>query len=153
MPTETVTFETTLSAFGNNTGIEVPPELIERLGAGKRPAVVVDLNGHQYCNTIGVMGGKYLISVSAAIRKETGLAGGDPVQVCLTLADGPRPVAVPDDLRAALDANPVAREFFGGLSNSLQRYHVDNLNAAKTDATRERRLNKALGLFLAGKPR
>ena len=30
---------------GNNTGIEVPVEVVEALGAGKRPPVVVDVNG------------------------------------------------------------------------------------------------------------
>ncbi len=153
MAAKSVTFESTLSAFGNNTGIEVPPELIEQLGAGKRPAVLVDVNGHQYRNTVGVMGGKHLVSVSAAVRKETGLAGGDPIRVTLTLADEPRAVEVPDDLRAALDAAPAASSFFAGLSNSLQRYHIDQVNSAKTAETRQRRIVKAVELFLAGKQR
>lgn len=40
---DSVTFETTVAVTGNNTGIVVPSELIDRLGAGKRPAVFVDL--------------------------------------------------------------------------------------------------------------
>ena len=83
-------FETTVAAMGNNTGIVVPPEVIERLGAGKRPAVLVKVNGYEYRNTVGVMGGKSLISISAAVRQETGLKGGDPIKVELTLADGTR---------------------------------------------------------------
>ena len=43
-----VSFETTLTAAGNNTGIVVPAELVEALGAGKRPAVLVNVNGHEY---------------------------------------------------------------------------------------------------------
>jgi hypothetical protein len=148
-----VSFVTTLSSFGNNTGIEVPPELVEALGAGKRPAVVVDLNGYEYRNTIGVMSGKFLVSVSAAVRKATGLSGGDPVDVTLTLAKGPRPVEVPSDFEAALDAAPGTRAFFDGLSNSVRRYHIDNINGAKTTETRERRIAKAVELFLAGRKR
>ena len=148
-----VSFVTTLSSFGNNTGIEVPPELVEALGAGKRPAVVVDLNGYEYRTTIGVMSGKFLVSVSAAVRKATGLSGGDPVDVTLTLAKGPRPVEVPSDFEAALDAAPGTRAFFDGLSNSVQRYHIDNINGAKTTETRERRIAKAVELFLAGRKR
>jgi len=34
-------FSTTLTQMGNNTGIEVPAEVLEALGVGKRPAVVV----------------------------------------------------------------------------------------------------------------
>jgi hypothetical protein len=151
--TPSVTFRTTLSSFGNNTGIEVPPELIEELGSGKRPAVLVKVNGYEYRNTVGVMAGKYLVSVSAAVRKETGLAGGDPIEVTLTLASEPRPVDVPDDFKAALDREPVAAAFFAGLSNSLQRYHVDQITGAKTPETRDRRVARAVDLFLAGKKR
>ena len=58
-----------------------------------------------------------------------------------------------DDFAAALTAAPGARAFFDGLSNSLQRYHIDNVNGAKTDDTRQRRIEKAVALFLAGKQR
>lgn len=153
MGSRSVSFETALSAFGNNTGIEVPAEVIERLGGGRRPAVVVDVNGYIYQSTVAVMGGKHLISVSAAIRGETGLSGGDPIAVTLTLAEGPRPVVVPADLAAALDNDPIARRFFDGLSNSLQRYHCDNIAGAKSAETRQRRISKAIELFVAGKPR
>lgn len=148
-----MTFETTLSAFGNNTGIEVPADAIEALGGGRRPPVLVNVNGHEFRTTVGAMGGKSLVSVSAAIRKETGLHGGDPVKVTLTISDAPRAIDVPADVHEALRAEPKALEFFGRLSNSLQRYHLDNINAAKTDETRARRIAKAVELFLAGKQR
>jgi hypothetical protein len=146
-------FQTTVKAFGNNTGIEVPAEVVEQLGAGKRPPVLVNVNGYEYRNTVAVMGGKYLIGISAAIRAETGLKGGDPIRVELTVADTPREVNVPDDLAAALAAEPAAQTFFDGLSNSLQRYHVNNITGAKTDDTRRRRIDKAVALFLEGKQR
>jgi hypothetical protein len=152
-PTEGVTFSTTLSGMGNNTGIEVPPSVIEQLGAGNRPAVSVDVNGYVYRSTVAVMGGKHLIGVSAAIRKETGLGAGDPITVTLTVATTPRAVEVPADFAAALDSKPSTRAFFEKLSNSLQRYHVDNINGAKTDETRQRRIEKAVDLFRQGKQR
>ena len=148
-----VTFETTVAATGNNTGIEVPGEAIEQLGAGRRPAVLVNVNGYEYRNTVAVMGGKHMISISAAVRKATGLAGGDPIHVTLTVADTPREVNVPDDFAAALASDERASAFFGKLSNSLQRYHVDNINAAKSPETRQRRIDKAVALFLDGKSR
>jgi hypothetical protein len=148
-----VTFNTTLSAFGKNTGIVVPPELIAELGAGNRPQVSVDLNGHVFTTTVGVMSGQHLLSVSAALRATTGLSGGDLVQVTLTLNSAPRAVNVPEDFAASLGAAPGAREFFDSLANSLQRFHIDNVNAAKSDETRVRRIEKAVGLFLQGKSR
>ena len=151
--TASVTFDTTVTAAGNNTGIVVPDETIEQLGAGRRPAVVVNVNGYQYRNTIGVMGGRNMISISAAVRKDTGLKAGDPVRVVLTLDDRPREVIVPSDLAAALSADPAADAFFAKLSGSLRRYHVDNINAAKTLETRQRRIDKTVTLFREGKQR
>jgi Bacteriocin-protection, YdeI or OmpD-Associated/Domain of unknown function (DUF1905) len=150
---EGVTFETTLTARGNNTGIEVPDEVIERLGHGRRPPVLVRVNGYEYRSTVAVMGGSYLIGVSAAVRAATGLKGGDPISVTLSVADTPREVDVPADFDAAMAEHELARPFFDQLSNSLQRYHVDNVNAAKTPETRQRRIEKAVALFLAGKQR
>jgi hypothetical protein len=148
-----VSFSTTVAASGNNTGIEVPPEVIEQLGAGKRPPVLVEVNGYEYRNTVAVMGGRFLIGISAAVRKATGLSGGDPIRVELTVMDSPREVSLPDDFAAALAADDQAKAFFGALSNSLQRYHVDNVNGAKSADTRQRRIEKSVALFRAGKKR
>jgi hypothetical protein len=150
---KSATFETTVAASGNNTGIVVPDEAIDQLASGKRPSVVVNVNGYEYRNTVAVMGGKYMIGISAAIREATGLKGGDPIRVTLTVADTPREVNVPADFAAALAADASVEAFFAKLSNSLQRYHVDNVNAAKTAETRQRRIEKAVSLFRDGKQR
>ena len=102
-------FETTMSLSGNNTGIEVPPEVIEGLGAGRKPPVVVTVNGYEYRSTVAVMGGRYLIPFSSDKRAATGIQGGDPIVVDLEVDTAPRTVEVPDDLAAALDAAPGAR--------------------------------------------
>lgn len=149
----TTAFDTTLLAFGNNAGIEVPETALADLGAGKRPAVHVVVNGHEWRTTLGSMGGRSMISVSAALRRESGLAAGDALHVVLTLAETPREVDVPDDLAAALAAETACAEFFAGLSNSLQRMHVDSVTSAKTPETRQRRIEKALALFREGKKR
>jgi hypothetical protein len=150
---KSATFETTLTASGNNTGIVVPDRVIDDLGAGKRPPVLVVVNGYEYRSTVAVMGGRYLIGVSAAVRAATGLVADDPIQVTLTVAESPRAVEMPVDFAAALDGHQGTRQFFDALSNSLQRYHVDNINAAKSPDTRQRRIDKTISLFLEGKRR
>lgn len=152
VPPEPVSFDTTLKGMGNNTGIEIPPEILEALGAGKRPALVVTVNGHGFRTTAGVMGGTSMIPVSAALRRETGLAAGDAIHVSLLVATTPREVDVPDDFAQAMEEDGV-RPFFDGLSNSLRRYHVDQVNAARSPDTRTRRIQKAIGLFRSGKAR
>jgi hypothetical protein len=96
---ESVSFQTTVAVTGNNTGIVVPAEVIEQLGGGHRPPVLVSVNGYEHRNTVGVLGGQHMISISAAVRKDTGLKGADPIDVTLTLADGPRGGDHPGRLR------------------------------------------------------
>ena len=147
------TFVTTLAGSGGKTGIVVPAGAIAELGAGKRPAVHVEVNGHSYRSTVAVMGGQYLVGVNATVREATGLQPGDTLRVTLTVADTPREVTVPDDLAAALAQDDRVRQFFASLSNSLQRYHIDSINGAKTEQTRQRRIEKAVELFREGRKR
>ncbi|HKN96714.1 MAG TPA: YdeI/OmpD-associated family protein [Pseudonocardiaceae bacterium] len=127
------------------TGIEVPPEVVEGLNGGKRPAVTVTLNGgYTYRSTIGSMGGRYLISVSADVRGKAGVAAGDEVDVDVELDTAPREVTVPADLAAALDADPVARRVFDGLSYSHKQRYVLSVEDAKTPQTRQRRIGKTI---------
>lgn len=135
--------------MGNNTGIEVPEEILTGLGGGKRPAVVVDVNGFTYRSTVAVMGGKYLLPFSAERRRESGISGGDPIDVELTLDTAPRTVEVPDDLRAALDATPDAAGAWDLLAPSAKKAHVTSVLGAKAAETRARRIT-AIVSKLAG---
>ena len=134
-------FDATLELHGKTaTGIEVPAEVIAACGSTKKPAVVVTLNGFVYRTTVGVMGGKSLLPVSAEIRKGAGVAAGDRVEVDVEPDTEPRTVEVPPDLAAALGADPAVADAFGRLSYSTQRQHVLAVEGAKTEATRQRRV-------------
>lgn len=132
-------FETTLSQFGNNTGVEVPPEVVDALGAGKRPAVVVTVNGFAYRSTIAVMRGLFLLPFSADKRAATGLRGGDAITVDVELDTAPRTVVPPDDLADALTGAGV-RGAFDALSPSAQKAHVVSVESARAAETRARRI-------------
>jgi uncharacterized protein YdeI (YjbR/CyaY-like superfamily) len=95
------------------------------------------------------MGGRSLIPVSAEVRANAAVAAGDEVDVDVVPDTQPRTVAVPDDLEAALAAQPAARAAFDGLSYSNQRRHVLALEQAKTEETRQRRLAKVLAELMA----
>lgn len=137
-------FRTTMFQSGNNTGIEVPPDVVEALGAGKRPPVDVTVNGFSYRSTIAPMGGKYLVPFSSDKREASGVKGGDDIDVEITLDTAPRTVQPPDDLAAALAAVPGAADAFRALAPSRQKAHVTAIDGAKTQATRERRIAKAV---------
>ncbi|MFT2719605.1 YdeI/OmpD-associated family protein [Deinococcus sp. A31D244] len=145
------TFTATLKQEGKTaTGIEVPPEIMEALGGGKKPAVIVTLNGYAYRSTVGVMGGRSMIPVSAGHRGNAGLSAGDSVQVTLELDTAPREVDVPEDLQSALDANPTALAAFARLSYSGKRQHTLSVEGTKNPETRARRVAKAVGTLSGG---
>ncbi|WP_293240425.1 YdeI/OmpD-associated family protein [Mycolicibacterium sp.] len=135
-----VKFSTTMSQMGNNTGIEVPAEVVAELGGGKRASVVVTVNGYEYRSTIASMGGKFLLPFSAERRKESGIAGGDAIAVELALDVAPRVVEVPDDLQVALDGSPTAAAAWHELSYSQRKAHVTAVCGAKAADTRARRI-------------
>ena len=139
-------FRTVLEASGKTaTGIEVPPAVVEALGSGKKPKVTVTLNGaHAYRSTVAVMGGRFLLPVSAEHRTAAGLTAGDDVDVELVLDDAPREVEVPADLADALAAAPAAQAAFEALSYSGRRRLVLAVEAAKAADTRQRRIAKTV---------
>lgn len=137
-------FTTKMFQTGNNTGVPVPAEVVEALGGGRRPAVSVMVNGYAYRSTIASMGGQFLIPFSADKRRESGISGGDSIDVELALDTVPRTVEPPADLAAALAAVPGAQEAFRALSPSRQKAHVTSIDDAKTDATRQRRITKVV---------
>ncbi|HET8787218.1 MAG TPA: YdeI/OmpD-associated family protein [Actinomycetes bacterium] len=147
-------FRTTIVQSGKNTtAIQVPEEVMEALGAGKRPAVTVTVNGYRYRSTVASMGGVAMVSLSAEHRAGAGVAGGDEVEVDLELDTAPREVEVPADLAAALDAEPAARSTFDGLSYSNRSWHVLQVTGAKTDETRRRRIARSVDLLKQGRAR
>jgi hypothetical protein len=147
-------FRTTLLLAGKTaTGMRVPDEVVEALGAGKRPPVRITINGHTYRNTIAVYGDEYLVGVSAEHRAAAGVKAGDELDVDIALDTAPREVAVPADLAAALDAEPAARRTFDALSYSNRNYIVTQVEGAKSDETRQRRIAKAVDALRDGRPR
>jgi len=149
-----VTFRTTIQQTGKTAmGFEIPPAAVESLGAGKRPPVTVTINGYTYRNTVAVMGGAYMIGVSSEHRGPAGVRGGEEVDVTLELDTAPREVTVPDDLAAALDADPAARATFDGLSYSNRSWHVLQVTSTKNPETRARRVDKSVAALREGRVR
>ena len=134
-----VEYRTEMALTGRNTGVPVPAEVLEDLGGGKRPAVVVTVNGYRYTSTVGAMGGRALIPFSSAHREASGIAGGDALEVELDLDAAPRETTVPGDLAAALDAAG-ARQRFDALAPSRRKAHVTGVEGAEAAGTRARRI-------------
>ena len=145
-------FKTTLFQAGKTaTGIKVPDEIVESFNAGKRPPVRITINGYTYRNTIAVMGGVYMVGVSAEHRQGANVAGGDEVVVTIELDTDPRIVDIPPEFEKVLNKNSAAKKYFETLSNSKKKGIVVPIKDAKTDETRDRRIEKAIRLLTEGK--
>ena len=136
-------YQTTMAQIGNNTGVPVPPEILDALGGGRRPAVAVTVNGFSYRSTVGSMGGESLVPFSSALRAESGIAGGDALTVDIELDTEPRTIEAPADLSEALDSAGI-RPAFDALSPSHQKAHVESVVSAKSEETRARRVAKVV---------
>ena len=145
-------FRTTILSAGKTAaGIEVPPEVVEALGSGRKPPVKVTINGYTYRSSVATVSGAFMIGVSKDVRRAAGVAAGEEVDVELELDTEPRVVQVPDDLAEALDADAAARSAFDRLTYSNKRRIVMLVDDAKTPETRQRRIDKSIADLRAGR--
>ncbi|GLW94192.1 hypothetical protein Aglo03_50080 [Actinokineospora globicatena] len=142
-------FETTVELSGKSaTGLRVPEEVLAALGPKKRVPVKVTIGSYTYRTTTGPHDGGYFVPLSGENRTAAGVAAGDTVQVDIEVDTEPRVVEVPGDLAEALEAGG-ARGAFDKLSYSHQRAHVLSVTDAKTEATRQRRVEKVVAALTA----
>jgi len=147
-------FQTTiLQGDKTATGIRIPDEIMTGLGAGRKPPVRVTINGHSYRSTVATVDGRPMVGISAENRAGAGVAGGDAVDVDIELDSAPRQVTVPADFAKALDAEPAARRTFDGLSYSNQSWHTLQIDGAKSEETRQRRIARSVDALREGRIR
>lgn len=133
------------------TGIEVPDDIVSALGSGRRPAVTITIGGHSYRTTVAVMGGRFLVPLSAENRTAAGIAAGDRVEVDIELDTAVREVELPDDLVEALRDEAEARRFFDGLAFTHRKEWARWITEAKRPETRASRIEKMLGALREGR--
>lgn len=144
-------FRATLELHGRSaTGIPVPGDVVEGLGAGRRPAVRVTLAGVTYRTSIGSMNGRSMLPVSADVRREAGVDAGQELDVDVELDTEPRELAMPDDLARALADDAKAGRRFEGLSYSNRRRLVLAIEQAKAPETRRRRIAQTVDRLREG---
>jgi hypothetical protein len=134
-------------------GLEVPPEVVEALGGGRRPRVTITINGHSWKSRVAIMRGRYLLGLSNANRRAAGVVTGDEVEVEVEVDAEWIPVVVePADFARALDADPVARAAYDRLAYSHKREHVRAIESARKPETRMRRIEKAVAMLRDREP-
>ncbi len=132
------------STGGTTAGFRVPDEVVEALGAGCRPKVVVTLGDYTYRSSIASMGDQFWLGVASAHREPAGVTPGGTYEVGVEVDTAPREVEVPEGLAAELSADPALAAAWAALSYSNQRRIAEPIAAAKGDDTRARRIAKAV---------
>ena len=130
-------------------GLEVPRDVVEALGGGRRPRVSITVNGHSWNSRVAIMRGRYLLGLSNANRRAAGVVTGDEVEVQVEVNAEPPIVTEPGDFARALDADPAARAAYDRLAYSHKREHVIAIETAKKPETRKRRIEKAVVMLRA----
>lgn len=138
-----VTYTTVILGFDNHAAIEIPDEVLTKLGASRRAQLIVTVNGHTYRSTSTGMKGKCLVVFPQKDRDASGIAAGDKTKVTLELEVGRREVELPADLAAALKKAKVLKAF-EALTYSKRKEFVRQVEDAKTEETRLRRIEKVL---------
>jgi Bacteriocin-protection, YdeI or OmpD-Associated/Domain of unknown function (DUF1905) len=133
-----------LTAGKTATGIQIPHEVIDKLAAGRKPAIKVTINGFTYRSTVAVMNGRFMVGINAENREKAKVAGGDTIDVRIEHDTEPREIAIPPDFQAVLVGNPKLKAVFDGLSYTKRRVIAEGIAGAKTTETRERRIHKAV---------
>ncbi len=133
------------------TMFRIPFALEEEFGRA-RPPVKVTIRGHTWRTTPGVYDGVGYIVVNREVKAATGVDAPERVRVSMELDAEPRTVRVPADVRAALDADEMARKGFAKLSYSHRREYVEWIEEAKRPETRTRRIAATLERVREGLP-
>ncbi|RLK48994.1 YdeI/OmpD-associated family protein [Microbacterium telephonicum] len=129
-----------LVPFGPAAALELTDAEVDALGGGKRAAVLVTIGGRSARLRLGVMDGRNVIGLSKAARAQLGVEMDSEVEADVALDVAERVVEVPDDLAAALAAEPGLREAFDALAYSHRKEHARSVTEAKRPETRERRV-------------
>jgi hypothetical protein len=156
----TLSFRATLSrgdsAMGAWRWIDIPERVSRALAPwAKAGHVRIDatLDGVAVQGSLSPRGGgRHMMILNAALRREAGLADGRAAAIAVTVT--PRvtdAVRVPDDLAAAL-AKDGARDAFEALSSSHRWELVRYVLGAGTDATRARYVARAVDHALGREP-
>ena len=133
-------------------GLEVPQQVVEALGGGKRPRVIITINGHSWPSRVAIMRGRYLLGLSNANRRAAGVVTGEEVEVEVEFDAEPPVVVEPADFACALDADPAARAAYDRLAYSHRREHVRAIESAVKPETRARRIEQALAMLRDREP-
>jgi hypothetical protein len=142
---DSVRFRTTLEpARGGGAVARIPEDQVAPLGGRKQMRVLGTVNGVAFKSSTMPYRGAFYLGVHKATREAAGIGFGEPIEIELTRDTSPRELALPEELEAALKAEPELGERFASLSFTRRREMAERIGDAKRPETRAHRLEDVL---------
>ena len=135
-------FETTIIALGPAAAIPLTTDQAAELSSAKQPPVVVTIGDASQRLRVTRMAGDPCIGLSKAARAALGVEIGDTVRVRISLDVAERTVEIPALLAEVM--GPQHHDAWQKLSYTKRREIAEAITSAKQEATRARRVAKAL---------
>jgi hypothetical protein len=145
-------FEAVLGAdVGDRPAVVLPAEVAAAMGGRARIPVAGTINGVAFRGSTMPLGdGRHCVGFRKDTRAEAGgIDVGEPVAIEIRRDDAPRTVDVPEDLAAALAAEPGLRDAFDAMSYTHRREWVEAVEEAKRPETRARRIAQTVAAVRA----
>ena len=138
-----MTYETVVIGSGNHASIEIPDENLAEIGGSRRAPLKITVNGYTYQSTATGVDGKCMVVFPMRDREAAHAKAGDRIMVTLELDDGYRHVDIPPALNQALAEDGLS-DVFHNLTYSKRKEFARQVSEAKSDQTRNRRIEKIL---------
>lgn len=135
---------TSLVPMGPAGAIVLDDAQVASLSTAKAFPIVVTIGERSARLRLARMGGQNLIGFSKATRAALGVDLGDEFDAVIAPDVAERTVEIPPALAEALASDPAAKAAFDALSYTRRKEIATSIADAKQDATRDRRLVKAL---------
>jgi len=152
-----ITYDTLILQFddqGEKTGwtyIQIPADLAQELKPGNKKSFrVKGLLDAFPIKAIALMPmgeGNFIMAINADMRKGIHKRAGAMLKVTLE-EDHDTEVTIPDDLQECFDFEPDALTYYDSLPQGHRRYFVNWINSAKTEATRNNRIENMMRAML-----
>lgn len=125
----------------------VPFSVPDLYGTNGRLEVKAVIDGHPFLGTLLPSRNGHYLAFNQAMKSACKKKLGDSVHVVMEPDTAPRAIELPDDVRAALEADPNAKALFDRLPDYWKREQLTKITSAKQPETRARRLRALLTLL------
>ncbi len=140
-----------IDAGGGGVFVHVPFDVEKEYGKKNMIPVKATYDGEPYRGSIANMGTGPCLIILKSIREKIGKQTGDTVSVTVELDTTPRKVELSKDIKILFKNFPDLKKFFETLSFTNQKEYTRWISEAKTEETKQRRLDLMYNKLKAGK--